>query len=177
MRRGRYQKTSFWILIGVGKIIEASALIIRLDATPSGPSMPPPPSSPQFYAGCPSCRNPPNLSWLGTGTKYAGLQSWRLIMASYYTNKNTPTGSTSKRDTTRPCHVARGDYYCLFWRGLFRAPRYRFPCGLWPVVANVWKTKVSCWRRRRPRVREYVCVSGRNAYTWIIATVDVILFL
>ena len=21
-----------------------------------------------FYAGCPSCRNPPNLSWLGTGT-------------------------------------------------------------------------------------------------------------
>jgi len=28
---------------------------------------------PHFYAGCPSCRNPPNLSWLGTGTKYAGL--------------------------------------------------------------------------------------------------------
>jgi len=26
----------------------------------------PPPSSPHFYAGCPSCHNPPNLSWLGT---------------------------------------------------------------------------------------------------------------
>jgi len=26
-----------------------------------------------FYAGCPSWHNPPNLSWLGTGTKYAGL--------------------------------------------------------------------------------------------------------
>jgi len=38
----------------------------------------PPPSSPQFYAGCPSCRNPPNLSWLGTGTKYAGLHTWTL---------------------------------------------------------------------------------------------------
>ena len=25
-----------------------------------------------FYAGCPSLHNPPNLSWLGTGTKYAG---------------------------------------------------------------------------------------------------------
>jgi len=37
--------------------------------------MPPPPSSPQLYAGCPSCRNPP---WLGTGTKYAGLHTWRL---------------------------------------------------------------------------------------------------
>ena len=28
---------------------------------------------PHFYAGYRSCRNPPNLSWLGTGTKYAGL--------------------------------------------------------------------------------------------------------
>jgi len=26
-----------------------------------------------FYAGCPSWHNPPNLSWLGMGTKYAGL--------------------------------------------------------------------------------------------------------
>jgi len=30
---------------------------------------------PHFYAGCPSCRNPPTLSWLGTGTKYAGLHT------------------------------------------------------------------------------------------------------
>jgi len=28
-----------------------------------------------FYAGCPSWHNPPNLSWLGTGTKYAGLHT------------------------------------------------------------------------------------------------------
>ena len=28
-----------------------------------------------FYAGCPSCRNHPTLSWLGTGTKYAGLHT------------------------------------------------------------------------------------------------------
>ena len=87
-RVGQYQKrnspthtwkvSSFWILWGVGKITEASAPIIRLDATPFRPSMPPPPSSPQFYARCPSCRNLPNLSWLGTGTKYAGLHTWRL---------------------------------------------------------------------------------------------------
>jgi len=62
----------------VGKITEASAPTIQLDAIPSGPLMPPPPSSPQFYARCPSCYNPPNLSWLGTGTKYAGLDTWRL---------------------------------------------------------------------------------------------------
>jgi len=31
-----------------------------------------------FYAGCPSWHNPPNLSWLGTGTKYAGLHTWWL---------------------------------------------------------------------------------------------------
>ena len=31
-----------------------------------------------FYARCPSCHNPPTLSWLGTGTKYAGLHTqWR----------------------------------------------------------------------------------------------------
>jgi len=30
---------------------------------------------PHFYAGCPSFCNPPTLSWLGTGTKYAGLHT------------------------------------------------------------------------------------------------------
>jgi len=43
-----YQKTSFWILRGVGKIIETSAPTIRLDATRSRPSMPQPPSFPSF---------------------------------------------------------------------------------------------------------------------------------
>jgi len=28
-----------------------------------------------FYAGCPSWQDPPNLSWLGTGTRYAGLHT------------------------------------------------------------------------------------------------------
>jgi len=31
-----------------------------------------------FYTGWPSCRNPPNLYWLGTGTKYAGLHAQQL---------------------------------------------------------------------------------------------------
>jgi len=66
------------ILRGMRKIIEACAPTIRLDAIPSGPLMPPPPSSPQLYVGCPSCHNSPNLSWLGTCTKYAGLRTWRL---------------------------------------------------------------------------------------------------
>jgi len=30
---------------------------------------------PPFYARCPSCCNPPTLSWLVTGTKYAGLHT------------------------------------------------------------------------------------------------------
>ena len=33
---------------------------------------------PQFYAEYPFCRNPSNLSWLETGTKYDGLHTWRL---------------------------------------------------------------------------------------------------
>jgi len=39
----------------------------------------PPPSSPHFYARCPSCYNNLNLSWLGTGTKYAGLHTQWLV--------------------------------------------------------------------------------------------------
>jgi len=38
-----------------------------------------------FFAGCPSGRNPPNLSWLGTGTKYAGLRSqWHGLDVRVY---------------------------------------------------------------------------------------------
>jgi len=43
--------------------------------TPSGLISDPPPSSPHFYAGCPSGHNAPLLSWLGTGTKYTGLHT------------------------------------------------------------------------------------------------------
>jgi len=58
-----------------GKITEADTPTIQLGATPSGLTSDPPPSFPHFYAGCPSCRNPPTLSWLGTGIKYAGLHT------------------------------------------------------------------------------------------------------
>jgi len=80
--------SSFWILWGVGKITEASVPTIRLDATPFGQSMPPPPSSRQFYAGCHSCHNSPNLSWLGTGTEYAGLHNWRLVCSMLHISEN-----------------------------------------------------------------------------------------
>jgi len=60
------------------KITEADTLTIRMGATPSGLISDPPPSSPHFYARCPSCCNPPTLSWLRTGAKYAGLHTqWR----------------------------------------------------------------------------------------------------
>ena len=56
--------SSFWILWGMGIYNRGKCTINRLDTTQSRASMPQPPSSPQFYAGCPSCRNPPNLSLL-----------------------------------------------------------------------------------------------------------------
>jgi len=66
------------------KITEADTLTIQLGATPSGLISDPPPSSPYFCAGCPSCCNPPNLSWLGTGTKYDGLHTqWLGICHDY----------------------------------------------------------------------------------------------
>jgi len=57
-----------------GNITEADTPTIWLCATPSGLISDPPPSSLHCYAGChcPSCLSPPNLSWPGTGTKYAG---------------------------------------------------------------------------------------------------------
>ena len=42
--------SSFGILWGMAKIIDASASTMWMDATASGPSMPQPPSFPQFYA-------------------------------------------------------------------------------------------------------------------------------
>ena len=61
-----------------GKITEADTPTIRLGASASGLISYPPPSSPHFHARCPSCCNPPDLSWLGAGTKYAGLHTqWR----------------------------------------------------------------------------------------------------
>ena len=65
----------FWTFMVQGMITEADTPTIQLGATPTGLISNPPPTSPHFYAGCPSCRNPPTLSSLGTGTKYAGLHA------------------------------------------------------------------------------------------------------
>jgi len=54
-----------------------------------------------FYAGCPSLHNPLNLSWLGTGTKYAGLHTqWLLIINRYLTRITTTTYYQAIRVTT-----------------------------------------------------------------------------
>ena len=65
----------FWTFRVQRKITEADTLTIWLDATPFWLISDPPPSSPHFCTGCPSCHNPPTLSWVGTGTKYAGLHT------------------------------------------------------------------------------------------------------
>ena len=54
-----------------GKITEADTPTIQTNWRPT--SITPPPR--HFYAGCPFCRNLPILSWLGTGTKCAGLHT------------------------------------------------------------------------------------------------------
>jgi len=51
--------------------------------------------TPHFYAGCPSCCNPPNLSWFRTGTKYAGLVTQWL---------GTRATQTIKYDHQHHCH-------------------------------------------------------------------------
>ena len=68
---------------------------IQLGANPSRLIRDPPPSSPQFYTGCPSCHNHSNLSWLGTGIKYAGLHNqWLRIQTHTHTTDLRPFSGT-----------------------------------------------------------------------------------
>ena len=68
------------------KIIRADAPTIRMDCHPIQNNWCPHLCHPTiFYARCPSYHNPPNLSWLGTGTKYAGLHTrWLMHCISYF---------------------------------------------------------------------------------------------
>ena len=81
MQVSRCQKKKSSGLYGAREDNRADTPTIWLGATPPGLISDAPPSSPHFYAGCPSCRNPPNLSWLETGTIYAALhttgQKWK----------------------------------------------------------------------------------------------------
>jgi len=69
----------FWIFWSKMKITQADAPTIWMDCHPIQTNWCPYICHPHhFYAGCPSLHNPPNLFWLGTGTKYAGLHTWWL---------------------------------------------------------------------------------------------------
>jgi len=82
-----YQKVLyafFWIIWCKMKITQADTPTIRMDCHPIQTNWCPHLCHPHhFYARCPSWHNPPNLSWLGTGTKYAGLHTWWLGSDSY----------------------------------------------------------------------------------------------
>jgi len=66
----------FWIFWSKMNITQADAPTIWMDCHPIQTNWCRHLCHPHhFYAGCPSLHNPPNLSWLGTGTKYAGLHA------------------------------------------------------------------------------------------------------
>jgi len=74
-RVSQYQKvhfTIFWIFLCKIKITQADAPSIRMDCHSIQTNWC---HSHYFYAGCPFWHNTPNLSWIGTGTKYAGLHT------------------------------------------------------------------------------------------------------
>jgi len=75
----RHQKAhfaNFLIFWSKMKIRQADAPTIWMNCHPIQTNWCPHLCHPHhFYARCPSLHNPPNLSWLGTGTKYAGLHT------------------------------------------------------------------------------------------------------
>jgi len=72
---------------------------------------------PHFYAGYPSCRNPPNLSWFETGTKYASLHTqWR----GSYVNSNqrkSINGLHLSSPTTWLLRYGKGHWHCCLHVG------------------------------------------------------------
>ena len=69
-------RPSSWAPLHPDQSAPTGCWFVWIEWRPAGPptSIIPPP----FCARYPSCRNPPTLSWLGTGTKYAGLHTqWR----------------------------------------------------------------------------------------------------
>jgi len=74
-----YQKVHFaifWIFWYKTKITQADTPTIQMDCHPIQTNWCPHLCHPHhFYARCPSWHSPPNLSWLRTGTKYAGLHT------------------------------------------------------------------------------------------------------
>jgi len=74
------------------KITLADTPTIRMDCHPIKTNWYPHLCHPHhFYTGCPSWHNPPNLSLLGTGTKYAGLHTQWL--GSMFTVNNIKSQS------------------------------------------------------------------------------------
>jgi len=98
-----YQKVHFaifWIFWSKMKITQADAPTIWMDCYPIQTNWCPHFCHPHhFYAGCPSLHNPRNLSWLGTGTKYAGLHTQWL--GFHYTGVVTITQAKDGK----PIHI------------------------------------------------------------------------
>jgi len=84
-------------------------------ASPSVLSSDPPPSSPHFYARCPSCHNSPTLSWLGTGTKYAGLHTELMVPQSRKFSNKMYTGISHAGHMATFVHVIKFNisYVCV----------------------------------------------------------------
>ena len=77
---------------------EADTPTIQVGATPSGPISNPPPSISPFYPGCPSCRNPPNISWLGANTGIFWIAYPRGLVSLFTTKVDNETNKQAKKE-------------------------------------------------------------------------------
>jgi len=133
----------FSVVLSKGKIIKADAPTIQLDATPSRLIGAPPPSSPPF------CHNPPNLSWLGIGTKYAGLhtQQFGLHSKGYiipgFIQKQIPFFTTFQNLQTK-------------FQGLPRLTKLIFK----DFPGYIWFTNMAAWGPKSAHTKSVISVAA-----------------
>jgi len=109
----------------MGKITEASALTIQLDATPSGPSTPPPPSSPNFTPDALPVATLPIYPGLGQAPNMldclpGGYQDTKLLnLFSDLFSRTTWISHYQKGRTILNFNEARDDGVALASAGLY----------------------------------------------------------
>jgi len=133
----------FWTFMVQGKITEADTIHLA-ERHPIRTNQRPTSIIPSFlhrmpfllYAGCSS-----TLSWLGTGTKYAGLHTqWRCYMTTNWTVNSNKHKKSDKQPRT--CDGSSLSYNSLWWERSVKQINVKLGSTKW----QLWRLKIMNWQ-------------------------------